>query len=535
MCISVSAGHLSSAYIGYECLGGGQYEITLNVIQDCSDDLVEDDFNVRVIPDCNFMFFSVNIPFLDETEISQTCPNEAPFTFCQGGTQRGFRLVRYRGVVDIPDDCPSVKIMWKQNYRTAADNIAEDFYSIYTESIVYPQTHCVSTPDITLPSVLQVCSGYDASLNMGIISVDGDSTTIRLTDPLYSPAGNSSAPLPFIGGATAESPVPDFSFDESTGQIGFPAENQGSYSFALAVDDFDEEGNIQSSMHLDLRFMVINCGVSGITAGIDALLNPSPGTDILGPRRIELCRTERFCAEFVVAKHWNNTDFQVTHNMEEHLDGIETAFQVDGDSVRFQFCGTSRDMSDEFQLFFTLEDEQCVYNGRVQASCIIEVTDEASASVFIEDFGAGLAFNTPQAGESYQWFADGQELDGQTSPEIAAEQLSSGSSYQLLVESESGCSSISNSISLPVGIEDLAWGAGWTIYPNPASDILYVEGDRISPGMQWEILDPLGRVLKRDSNDSDGIGTATLLPGHYLIRGIHPDGSHSLPLPFIKF
>jgi len=533
--MSVHAGHLSSAYIEYECLGGGQYEVTLNIIQDCSDPLVEDDFNIRVIPDCNFMFFSVNIPFLDQTDISQVCPNEEPFTYCQGGTQRGFRLVRYRGVVDIPADCPSVKVLWKQNYRTAADNIQEDFYSIYTESIVFPQDYCVSTPSIDLPSILQVCSGYEASLNLGISTIDGDSTALTLTDPLYSPAGNSTAPLPFIGGASADSPVPGFTFDEETGQIGFPAGNQGSYSFAIAVEDFDEGGNLQSHMHLDLRFMVINCGVSGITAGDDVLLNPSPGTDLLGPRRIELCRSERFCADFVLAKNWNNVDFQVDHNMEEHLDGVQTEFQVEGDSVRFTFCGTSRDVPEEFQLFFTLEDEQCVYNGRVQASCIIEVTDESSASVFIEDFGDALAFNTPQTGETYQWYANGNAMDGQTSSELSSEQLSSGTSYQLLVVSENGCSSISNTISLPVGLNEHSWGAAWTVYPNPSSGILYVDGPLTRAGIRWEVLDQLGRIIHTDADLMDGIDLEVLPSGHYLLRGVDSKGARSLPLRFAKY
>ena len=48
--LSSKAGHIVGAFLEYDCVEPGVYEVTLNVFQDCFDDLVTEDVNIRVVP-----------------------------------------------------------------------------------------------------------------------------------------------------------------------------------------------------------------------------------------------------------------------------------------------------------------------------------------------------------------------------------------------------------------------------------------------------------------------------------------------------
>lgn len=70
------------------------------------------------------------------------------------------------------------------------------------------------------------------------------------------------------------------------------------------------------------------------------------------------------------------------------------------------------------------------------------------------------------------------------------------------------------------------WEAGretLVLYPNPATDVVYLSGAGNIGG--YQVTDLLGRVMRSGGYSPDGIAVGGMNPGHYLLRVVLEDGS----------
>ena len=173
-CVASYANHVSGANIEYECLGPGAYRITLNVFQDCGDPTIAGSQNLRVVPSCNTSFFSINLPLVSNTEVSQLCSDLISQSECSGGLLPGKRHLMYQGIVTIPSACPEYRVLWKFNYRTPTTNVSGT-QSFYVHALIRPQTSCNNSPQITIQQLPYVCVGQPISFNFGAVDAESDS------------------------------------------------------------------------------------------------------------------------------------------------------------------------------------------------------------------------------------------------------------------------------------------------------------------------------------------------------------------------
>ena len=68
-----------------------------------------------------------------------------------------------------------------------------------------------------------------------------------------------------------------------------------------------------------------------------------------------------------------------------------------------------------------------------------------------------------------------------------------------------------------VGVNDVQHQAGWSVYPNPASSVLYTKGD-LNKELPIELYDMQGVLLRRFSGQSKMLNIADLSSGLYFIK-----------------
>lgn len=128
----------------------------------------------------------------------------------------------------------------------------------------------------------------------------------------------------------------------------------------------------------------------------------------------------------------------------------------------------------------------------------------------------GDTLSTTDTFAAYQWYLNGRPVPGATGQTYVA---APGGSYYVIVQNANRCSGISDTLSVPLGIEGAYSNVGVSVYPNPAGDEVHValgagEGGSVT------LCDLTGRVL-HSAAISDmrrvTINTRNLPAGIYLL------------------
>jgi hypothetical protein len=515
--LSLSANHIVGAFLEYDCVEPGVYEVTLNVFQDCFDDLVTEDVNIRVVPDCDLNFFAINLPLLSNEDITDVCPSQVSNTLCQEGLLASYRLVRYRGLVNVTTNCESFRFMWKINYRGDADNITDENWVFYTHTIVYPgNAPCNNSPKSNAPRVPVNCLNGPGSIDMNVTESDGDSIHFNLTTLLHSPGGITFAPMTYADGFDSMNPMPGAVLNETTGRFDYSTESQGRYFIVIEVDEYNELGSILSKMNIDFLIVNVTCADSGLGAGSDQLSGLTEGVQSNGPLSIEVCQNQTFCGELVYPIGTEDLNIEVQHDLQEILDNVEVSIEMGSDSVRLRFCGTSGNASESAQVQFLLTDDHCPYTNEVLTEIEITISEASAPDVFIEFFGGELSLTNPEAGQTYQWYQDNTAVPGAVASTLQT--LEDGSNYYLAVTSATGCTSISNVINFEtVGLAEIE-GLEFQIAPNPTNGLLRIDSKLLKNTItRGEVRNQLGQLKMEFVLD----GTDNLIEVQDLSHGIY--------------
>lgn len=170
-----------------------------------------------------------------------------------------------------------------------------------------------------------------------------------------------------------------------------------------------------------------------------------------------------------------------------------------------------------------------VNNG---GSYTVTVFDENGCGATSENYAVSVAAqavpvinqngNTLNAGvgaAGYQWFLNGEPIDGATSQSF---EISENGEYSVLAFNSIGCEAQSEPFNATyVGIDDFGLPAGCKVYPNPASDRISVEVNE--PIEYVRIFGADGRMVLESMSANEGLtlrvlNTSQLASGSYLLE-----------------
>ncbi len=278
--------HISGGDISYQCLGGGQYKITLNLFRDCSGISMSTSETINIDGGCGNQTLTANLVNLGGTEISQLCPQQTPNSTCNNGNLPGMERYTYEVTTNIPP-CSDWIISWSTCCRNLTVNVpTSDGDGSYFEATLNSVIDsCNNSPVFTSQPIPYVCANTQVIYNWGITEADGDSLTYQFIDARSDATTNLNYTSPY----SATNPINGITIDQFTGQITFTPTIIGNFIVAVLVNEYDDAGNLIGTTMRDIQFVVQTCSNNPPPAGqgqIDSLTGTSNQT---GPFSLELC------------------------------------------------------------------------------------------------------------------------------------------------------------------------------------------------------------------------------------------------------
>ncbi|MBL0315512.1 MAG: T9SS type A sorting domain-containing protein [Flavobacteriales bacterium] len=123
--------------------------------------------------------------------------------------------------------------------------------------------------------------------------------------------------------------------------------------------------------------------------------------------------------------------------------------------------------------------------------------------------------------DSYQWYFNGLEVSGATSSYLAVTETGN---YAVEITTSYGCTTTSEVLTVDLAVDENTHD-GVVVYPNPASQILYLNLIENHPQTVVNIYDLTGRIIAAESivnnNSTASISISTLAPGIYFAEVNH--------------
>lgn len=298
----VQASHMMGGEVSYRCLGGGRFEITFKIYQNCLDGITpvieEDDPLYYAIYTQSSSPVLVNHGSIESSstrlvppEFSNECISNYP-TVCL--REQIFTTEVYLG----SNASRGFTIVYQRCCRNfALNNIVEPGLrgvTYYSYIPPYERGACPNTSPTfknTPPQI--ICVNNPFTYDFSAIDSDGDSLVYRLS-PSYEggsfsdsrPMGGSITPPPFTAvpytfGLSYLNPIPGFppvSINPSTGILTFTPNRVGRFQVNISVDEY-REGAFLNSHSLDYQFVIADCSKNVIAN--TPLFSDEPNTYII--------------------------------------------------------------------------------------------------------------------------------------------------------------------------------------------------------------------------------------------------------------
>jgi hypothetical protein len=117
----------------------------------------------------------------------------------------------------------------------------------------------------------------------------------------------------------------------------------------------------------------------------------------------------------------------------------------------------------------------------------------------------------------YQWYRNGSLLPGSDNSIMVADQTGD---YAVQITDSNGCVATSSSVYIIVtGVDDLSLKPGINLYPDPFTDVIFIEANNIG---SVEVYDLLGRIVFRNvyetQENTKQVDLSNLPQGMYCVR-----------------
>ncbi len=373
----MSAGHIAGANIEHRCIGGGQFEITLNIFRDCQEVDLPASLPIKWISECsNTTFGSINLLFIpsESEEVSQLCSSNLANSSCVGGTEPGMFKKVYRATWTPPASCDVWRIQFLDCNRAQTLNIfdPDNDNCVVVYNRLFSQTGaCNDSPVISAQQIPYVCVGADVDYNFGAYDNDGDSLSFSLI-PASSAVGNNPFFLPYEAGYSGMEPIPGATIDPVTGQISFTPTISGRFTFVVLIEQFDENGMPIGSVIFDLLFNVLACPTGPPESVNSGLTNFMGSAQQTGDLSVEMCFGEDFCADFSFSSPEPSAELVIESNIADILPGGTISVTGTNPAVG-TICWTATEGSLGGTLLLSASDDLCPIPGIVNVGIAIDV------------------------------------------------------------------------------------------------------------------------------------------------------------------
>jgi hypothetical protein len=260
LCIKSWASHLSGGWIETQVINSTTIKVKLKLITDCSGislSYTNESVSVSAIPGLSVVpssMFSLN--FIDTANIDSYCSGVS-FS-CNGGTQLGFRLWTYEGIIVLPAGLSNnVRIYYENCCRPSGVNNLVQFnnYAIYTD--LFSLNSVQNNSPIKYSYDILARANDTNVISYSFIDLEADSLNYQLSAPLEN--ANPFTYSPLLAGYSISKPLGTSLYSNlnaSTGVYEFKAPNTtGAYAVAFNLNEY-RNGQMLSTMHGEQVIMV---------------------------------------------------------------------------------------------------------------------------------------------------------------------------------------------------------------------------------------------------------------------------------------
>jgi gliding motility-associated-like protein len=398
------ASHAVGIDLTYQCLGGNQYEFTVNFYRDCDGVSAPSNAFISISSASCGITTSTSLARISTIEVSAICAGQLGSSSCSGGNLPGIEQYTYRGNFTLPANCNDWVISYNLCCRNSAITNLQNpgSQSLYVEARLNNAGGlCNNSPFFTSLPTPYLCAGQPFFYNHGAIDIDGDSLVYTLVPPRTAPTAN----IPYNGSFTATSPLSTtggFGFNTQSGQMSFTPANPQQAVVTIRVDEY-RNGVLIGSVIRDLQLVVINCNNQLPTA---SGINGTSGVG--GAYTIDVCAGFPLC--FDISSNDLNAGQQVNMNWNGGIQGA--TFTTTGTPFpRATFCWTPGP-GDIGVHNFSLEvrDNACPIPGLNIYTYTITVTPNPNPPVtagpdlrICQGGSTPLTASTPAPGVTYSW------------------------------------------------------------------------------------------------------------------------------------
>ena len=356
----VLADHFSGASITYDCLGGNQYRINLDLYLDCA--------GVPITPqtlyfsnNCGVVFSQNNLNPISVTEVSPLCPSQAANSRCNGGTQPGFKLYTFQSTLFL-SPCNAWKVEWYICCRNTMVNIAVTPGMYAVASLNNLGGLCDNSPRFIDSGIPYVCVGQPVAYNPGVSDPDGNSLSFALISARF--ATPLPTPVTYQGGYTAAQPIAGITINPNTGQLAFTPASTGYYVVVFEVGSYTAGGVLIGKVMRDLMFAVIVC--DGNPPTTQGLANGTGGL-VYNPGQFIACNGQSFCVDMVFTDPQPGSVVSVLSNATSVLPGA--SFTVTGTNpATATICWTASEAQLPLNIWFEASDNACPIANSISVS-----------------------------------------------------------------------------------------------------------------------------------------------------------------------
>ena len=277
---TANATHIVGGEIGYRCLGGNQYEITLRVFRDCFNAdptaLFDDPGIIGVYASNGLRLSNISLrPIGNDTlrEGLDSCYTSFINGVCVHTTV-------YRSVITLNPRVGGYHFVYQRCCRnTTISNIVNPTEAGATYDILLTEAamgKCNSSPVVNSWPPVYVCANQELDVNSAATDADNDSIAYKLCAPLVG--GTLQRPQPIPPTAPPFQPIiwlgPTYSLanvlggnnpltiDVNTGIMKGVPPVLGQFVVAVCIEEYDRSTkNLLSVVRRDFQYNVVNCMV----------------------------------------------------------------------------------------------------------------------------------------------------------------------------------------------------------------------------------------------------------------------------------
>lgn len=377
--MTVQASHLSGGSIHYECIGFGQYVLTIVNYRDCSGITMPPTMNVNYTSTTCGASGIFILPLQSSQEVTPICAQLQGQTTCTpGGFYVGLEEYIYSDTITMPANCTDW--MFSQTvccWDNSNVNIPGNTFSYHAQSSLN-DLDFVCNSNVQFGNIGMMY----ASLNQPNVydpqgaDADGDELRYRLVDVMqalnapgfYIPPFNGQTPLNVIN-----------SMDSTSGRIEFVPNALGSFVVAYDVDEY-RNGVLIATTHRVIKIVVVNTPPSSLPVG--GVSSVSGGYNM--GDTIVVCQGSSLNFDYVVTDPDPIDSIAILHNLGAELPGA-TYSSVGSNPLTFnvQWVATQAGV---YQVGLTIENTACPAPSSSQLADITIFVTGGNSALSVTDF-----------------------------------------------------------------------------------------------------------------------------------------------------